>query len=1062
MIQRSWLGQLYAPRLRSWADRLTLETGAIIAISRKGPRLIELLIAEGLLPLDFMKRVVSEKALPFLQDIVGDLLVVDDSVTFGSTFDRTLQLAQIAIERSGGKGHAIGIPFAVSDEILPKYRTSIQSSYLDLKRETAAAFVYDEMLAFHLLGKPLDIDHPILSLSGDFGDPFLVESALEQVACVFGEGLLIPFVRRTPAAERPGEVRSWTIVPGKSRPHSEFSKLRLYLSADSKLLNVVSICPMQLEADKFDALESYFSEPLSNLWHLALEAAWNVEGQFARTSREQSLATWANFLHEAETLYETRTTLQSEFAACGINTSWLGPQEDDIQLLIGPALASTVSNRLRCVLENGLGREGKKDLLDHLPSYALTERVPTHYEEGYKNLRSELLQSAQDVSDVVEAVFYAQHRAIDLASRDERENSQERLDFGVSFGELKRIVASIIPDAGDYDIHWSIDSLIDRGAIVPKHIELSESGRRIWARGFRVGEGSVPTLLHTVRLLFDALSSSLQSEDLSAITLEKFFVLALADASDDRRLEPLQYLGIKKGFHLYGARPMIVTGTSRQFLVEWAVNHSILRRASRGDSMYEAPPELDLLFPKSERPWDREVREGLEDLAEIVAVIQRTEGLKTSALIALTSAATEEELHRALQAELGLWLDHDRCSVYDALAVTARLAALPQPPERAELHRVASVLADLSNFIAQANEKMRLYEGRDGIYSRIEAVVQGEKTRERAWMKLRDRLKGREVAEARSAGISEIKSALRVAYQTNRLLRDLVALAGHRDPQRRDLPIAESLGRLLDLLNDATKVDHAARAFFRSRGDEQPDVALMIQSALDDLPGDFSGSFQLIRSIVLEVAGRCAEILREFSTEELREASIILEPPKFIVMWDVRGSTERESRDELEALIGRANRRVAGMLRRRLQDFRPESKDDGNGAICEAFSDALAIFRVLSEVYEGQPFRAGCEVNLQGRLNYYPESKALGGRAYEYAARTMSLFKELSSTPERWKGGELPLEPRGSYLVIGELAKRFAEEEGAWPPSGLAVHELDGFYKPRVSASLPIKMYLVL
>jgi len=179
------------------------------------------------------------------------------------------------------------------------------------------------------------------------------------------------------------------------------------------------------------------------------------------------------------------------------------------------------------------------------------------------------------------------------------------------------------------------------------------------------------------------------------------------------------------------------------------------------------------------------------------------------------------------------------------------------------------------------------------------------------------------------------------------------------------------------------------------------------------------------------------------------------------MMWDIRGSTNQESRDAFEPKIATANRRIAMTLGSRALDFRPASRDDGNGLVCEGFSDVLAVFQILLEVFEALPFRAGCEANIQGRLNYYPKSKALGGRAFEHAARIANMFKEIRDNPGCWMRSMPPAEPEGSYLLVGEFARRFAQKEGVWPPANFDAQDPPGEYEARVRAALPISVAIV-
>jgi hypothetical protein len=262
-------------------------------------------------------------------------------------------------------------------------------------------------------------------------------------------------------------------------------------------------------------------------------------------------------------------------------------------------------------------------------------------------------------------------------------------------------------------------------------------------------------------------------------------------------------------------------------------------------------------------------------------------------------------------------------------------------------------------------------------------------------------------------------------------------------------------------MEDRTRVDHATRAVFGERGESQ-DIAITLQTRVAVLPDSFVDLFDVLRPTLVEIAARCDDVLRSFGTEEFKEAVRVLEPPQYIVMWDIRGSTETESRDDIEPVIALANQRVLTTVGDRVMDFRPESRDDGNGLICSHFSDVAAVFQILLETFHERVFRCGCNVNLEGRLNYYPEKKALGGRAYEYAARISALFKEIRAHDDVWDGGRRPEEPAASYLVLGEFARRFAEQERAWPPEGFVVRDLPGLYRPRVHASIPISVCLVL
>jgi hypothetical protein len=242
----------------------------------------------------------------------------------------------------------------------------------------------------------------------------------------------------------------------------------------------------------------------------------------------------------------------------------------------------------------------------------------------------------------------------------------------------------------------------------------------------------------------------------------------------------------------------------------------------------------------------------------------------------------------------------------------------------------------------------------------------------------------------------------------------------------------------------------------------EPDITTLLTAVKSKPLNNFKEAFPSIRDLVLEIANRCERVLQVHGIDQKNEQPYVLPPPRYIMMWDIIGSTEQEDRNTIEPLIVDVNRRIKETIGDRIQDFHADSKDDGNGFICEHFTDALTAFQLLNENFHGYRFRAGCDVNLQGQLNYYPKSKTLGGRAYEYAARVMAFFKEIRNSA-LWSGASIPSESaETSYMTVSEFAKRYAQEEGAWPTSGTyIVNELGGRYKARVNASLPMSLTIL-
>jgi hypothetical protein len=585
----------------------------------------------------------------------------------------------------------------------------------------------------------------------------------------------------------------------------------------------------------------------------------------------------------------------------------------------------------------------------------------------------------------------------------------------------------------------------------------------IWVRTFRVGEGTVKQIAHTIRLLFETLSAELnagqEKKEVPPLVFEKFCVLALCVAENVPALRPLQSLGISKSFHLYGARPALLVGKKQEFLTDWAVKQNLLRRNyffSEEQGNYSLVKDIEESYPKNECPWDDNARDGLEDLAALVAAIHKE--FNDNFLVALTSVASKKELQCALEAELELWFHDSTASVYKGLTELGRLTELSTPTEN-QLKSVNSVLSKTANFTAQVHIKIKLEEGLNEIYTKIKELADIDKTKHRCWRDLCITLNRPKSGSV--SGLREIISTLRIAYATNRILRELLNLAGFKD--KRSIGLENSLTQLKALLDNPKEVDPITRLIFAAT-DSEPDIATILAVAQSKPLKDFKEAFIEVRKLVLEIADRCERVLKVHGIDSPNELPELLEPPRYIMMWDIIGSTNYESRDKIEALIVDANQRIASTLGKRILGFHADSKDDSNSFTSKRFKDALDAFQILNEVFRDYHFRSGCEVNLQGPLNYYPKSKSLGGRAYDYTARVRDFFKEIQTNPILWSGVPIKSESelKTSYMVVGEFAKRYALPEGSWPESKTyIIKELDGQYTARVNASLPVSLTIL-
>jgi hypothetical protein len=1032
-----------------------------LAISRKGPRLLELLAQEGFLPNDVLGRTISEQSLPFIRTFTHELAIVDDSIIYGSTFNKILNESKTLFEKhTSGNVDVKAMPLAICEGAPEEYVSQISTNSISLKDSEISSFVKNETNAFQLLGGPLDIEHPIWVFRGDFGGIGQVENVIQQV-CMQLAGSSAPIVYSTPTNKGLIEFNTWTVEYEKTGEfclgNADFCKLRVYLNGERDQLKIAMIRPMAINKDVIAHMANELPGPLKELWKIVLSSVHDYTDKI-KPVNHRSLAVWANYIVSFICLKQVVIAFESGFEVGNLDVEESSIGKHELQLLGGPDLAQQAIKSFQEYFS--FGDQSFASNFPSSPSYP-DQIIPPEYREAYEVGVERSLEVSTDINDAFQAIFSTQHFKIELSSRNgDLCNTDGRLEFGITFSNLRDRIRSVLPNVTDLLVHRYLDKYIDKGCIVPRYVNFSDESNPVWIRAFRVGEGNPRDIAYIVITLFESLSREMKKEVLPATLLEKFFVLSLTDNMDDPNLAPLRISEIGKVFYEYGARTAIIEGQEDEFLIDWAVAHDILDEDNGG---YSLSPNLNSIYPPDECPWDDLIKESLEDLSSFVKAISETRGLKDRALVLLTSVATDQEFIQAIEKELDLWLHHPRYSVFDSLRRIMDLRS--QHNSTDELETVNRSLVETANFTAQVNEKKRLADNRRDFFSKISKTVNDGNTERRfasrAWRKIEANINSRSLSENRNVGGTEVFSALRIAYQTNSILRNLLVLAGHKDEMKRGIPVDDSVRQLILLFNDQAKVDIVTRTIFSDR-DGQSDIVGMLEGYVASSPENFDDAVTLIRPIIQEIGVRCEDVLRNFGTIREYERPRVLPPPRYIVMWDMRESAEVINRDEIEQpILERVNDRIAS-LGSKVYGFDPRSKDDGNGLICSDFNTVLAVFKILDDVSDTHRFRAGCEVNIQGPLNYYEKGKSLSGRSFEHTARVMSMFAEIRNDAAVWSGNESCIpEPESNYIIIGEFARRFARKAGEWPEHLYRIETPDGLYSARVSAALPISISIL-
>jgi len=166
ITQKPFFLQQYRSYLQNWINKIReyiFSVDYIVAVSRKGPRLLELLAYYNMLEDDLAelirKKTVSEFAISRLEKAgCKKFLLVDDCVLYGSTFLRISDFIKLCHPHA----EIIGVPFAVSLASSYEVRPHINAYGLLLRERELEHYITYLTKALQTLNKPLLVTLPII------------------------------------------------------------------------------------------------------------------------------------------------------------------------------------------------------------------------------------------------------------------------------------------------------------------------------------------------------------------------------------------------------------------------------------------------------------------------------------------------------------------------------------------------------------------------------------------------------------------------------------------------------------------------------------------------------------------------------------------------------------------------------------------------------------------------------------------------------------------------------------------------------------------------------------
>lgn len=495
----------------------------IVALSRKGPRLLEKILADA--TFSHKPMIITEHALPFLfmnlAEMKGfnvQIIMVDDAVYFGSTMEGIYK----EIMAYESYYHLTYVPKAFA---AIKTEESIIIPGLEVKAEKVRSgyghfFVKQVMSELRSSCKPLEIDFPCITYSMEREvDTIKLKDALNTV---YPDSVY--HVKHL-------ESESFNVVL-KSDSGSFFNKLRIY--PDGNNVHVEPMTPRVVTNDvdqmfhEFDNAEG----DIFDYWKDLFTLYGLVRDDFPtelRRSLAKTFVTVINYIYSLNTLIKESYNLNTVLKDAGGYVDKISLDKKDLRYLL---------------CENNLVEELYDILSSHLfknvplvKSYGINlikfsdQQIFESYDfpskeekEVLKSHDSHMIYNSRNVTQALSAIFFNQNLLIERWSRKNTKLGRSRLNFGYTFQSLKKLISEYrnefsFDEVDMLKVHQWVDKRIEQGCIVPQYV--CDITNKVWTRVFRPGENEDVVLSHLARWVCSVYS--VLKEDVQLTRIRKQF-----------------------------------------------------------------------------------------------------------------------------------------------------------------------------------------------------------------------------------------------------------------------------------------------------------------------------------------------------------------------------------------------------------------------------------------------------------------------------------------------------------------------------------------------------------
>ena len=480
----------------------------VIALSRKGPRLLEYLAKYKDL---VIPNVISEHALPFLfSRIIKNsesyhLYIFDDAIYYGSTISNLIDEinAYISAYDLHERVDIAGIYVAIKEPTSVELPNDINVYPIEpCSSGYGHYFVKRVMKDLRSLGRSLEIEFP--AIRHHVSKVLKLDDLHQSFKNTYGDNNVC-IINSTEG------IPSLSVVWSKP-DETTFRKMRLYI--DDNDLVIVPIAPELFHNDM--SRLSYVSfgrnDLISSLWRKIVDELTEVyEGNansnvILRRNICRTGVVLLNFFSSIDTYIYESPAIRSCVESLGVSLSEPTLDPDNLKYLLYDNYVSdvvsiwnkmlTLDDYITMPIQVNLSKS------DEIV-YESTSLSSAEVEPLVKvNILS--VMGSRSFEEALSVMSFNQTIMIERFSRYIRSNKHERLRFGYSFAGLWNFIRNNANKVSSDDItlsrlHKWVDCQIDNGSLVPQYIV--DKNTLMWTRVFRPGENEDVMLSHIGRFV---------------------------------------------------------------------------------------------------------------------------------------------------------------------------------------------------------------------------------------------------------------------------------------------------------------------------------------------------------------------------------------------------------------------------------------------------------------------------------------------------------------------------------------------------------------------------------